>query len=813
MRLRNLKWIGFVILGAGCLPGASQQPATPAAPEPAAQRAVLNRYCVTCHNEKLRTANLLLDKADVEKVSADADIWEKVVRKLRSRAMPPAGAPRPDEAAYDSLAAYLETALDRAAAANPNPGRPVAFHRLNRAEYTNAVHDLLEVEIDGASLLPDDDADYGFDNVGDALSVSPVLMDRYLSAAGKISQIAVGDPATGADSETYPIPGKFMQDDRMGVDLPFGSRGGIAVRHNFALDGEYVIKIRLQRNTDSYIRGLLDQAHPLDVRIDGKRIKLFQVGGERKGATGPIHSRIGGQYRFDPEQMEYEVSGADAALEVRFPAKAGSRLIQAFFLKRNISPEGLLEYFPPRPMAADIVDYKGGDPAIKFISVTGPFDPTGPGDTPSRRKIFLCHPTGDTDEELCARKILSTLARRAYRRPVNDKDIQPLLKLYSSGSGAGGFEAGIARAIQGILVSPGFLFRVERDPAGVPPDTPYPVSDLELASRLSFFLWSSIPDDQLLELAERGKLKDPAVLEQQVRRMLADSQSKTLVTNFAAQWLYLRNLRSQFPDDRLFPDFDEELRQAFQQETELFLQSMLREDHPVPDVLDADYTFLNHRLALHYGIPNIYGSNFRRVAVTDENRRGLLGQGSILMLTSRPNRTSPVLRGKWVLDNLLGMPPPSPPPNVPALQEKAGNARPLTMRQRMEEHRANPVCASCHAQMDPIGFALDNFDAIGRWRTEDGGVPIDASATFPNGSKFQGPAELRRILLSRPQLFVHNVTEKLFTYALGRGTRHYDQPAIRKIMREAAPGGYRWSSLILGIVKSMPFQMRRSRTL
>ena len=820
MRLRLLTWIALAIFSGGYV-----HPITAPAQETSSQQALLNRYCVTCHNEKLRTAELLLDKAGLGNAGAKAEIWEKVVRKLRGRAMPPPGVPRPDEAEYDSLVTYLETALDRVAAASPNPGRTVDFHRLNRSEYTNAVRDLLAVEIDGAAMLPDDDADYGFDNVGDALSVSPLLMERYLAVAERISQLAVGDPEIGVDSETYNIPVTFMQDDRMGENMPLGSRGGFAVQHNFSLDGEYAINIRLQRNQDGYIRGLLDQVHPLEVRVDGKRIAQFPVGGVRKGTTGPIHSRIGGQYRFDPEQMEHEIVGADAGLEVRFPAKAGNHLVQVFFLKRNISGEGLLEYFPVRPMEADFIDFKGGEPRVKLFTISGPFDPTGPGNTLSRRRIFVCHPgSGDAgmdgggseagEQELaCARKIIGRLARRAYRRPVGDREIQPLLRLYSLGRAGGGLQMGVQRALQGILVSPQFLFRAERDPEGVSPDTPYEVSDLDLASRLSFFLWSSIPDEKLLELAESGKLRKPAVLERQVRRMLADPKSETLISNFAAQWLYLRNLNHHFPDGRAFPDFDDELRQAFQQETELFLKSMLREDRPATELLDADYTFVNERLALHYGIPDIYGSNFRRLSVSDENRRGLLGQGSILTLTSRPNRTSPVLRGKWVLNNLFGTPPPAPPPNIPALPENSRSAKPTTVRQRLEEHRVNPVCSSCHAQMDPIGFALENFDATGRWRNDDGGAPIDASGTLPSGSKFIGPGELREILLSRPELFVHNVTEKLLTYALGRGVQHYDQPAVRGILRDAAADDYRWSSLILGIVKSTPFQMRRSRPL
>ena len=787
-------------------PTSSPQTTRPPTPPASEYRMVLNNYCVGCHNEKVRTAQLLLDKADVENISNEPQIWEKVVKKLRTGAMPPAGMPRPDQATYDSLATYLETALDRAAAANPNPGRPV-LHRLNRVEYTNAVRDLLAVDIDGETLLPADDSRHGFDNIGDVLTVSPVLLERYLSAARKITRLAIGDPDISPIFQTYNLPKYFIQDDRMNESLPFGSRGGIAVRHQFPVDGEYVIKVRLERNSRDFIRGLLDRSHQLDVRLDGARLQLFTIGGERFGRSSPIFSTAG---MGDPEQELYE-RRADNILEIRFPAAAGPHLVGVAFLKEASMPETPLR----QPMSKyDLHNYKGGDPGVSSISIGGPYNTTGIGETPSRRKIFVCRPSSTQEEKPCATKILSTLARRAYRRPLTEEDIRILLDFYQAGHGEGGFEAGIGTALERILVGPEFLFRIEADPENVAPDIAYPISDLELASRLSFFLWSSIPDDQLLDLAEGGKLKDPVVLEQEVRRFLEDSRSRTLVTNFAAQWLQLRNLRAINPDQEVFPYFEENLREAFRLETELFFESLLREDRSVLELLSANYTFLNERLARHYGIPDIYGSHFRRVELETEERRGLLGKGSILAVTSYANRTSPVLRGKWVLENILGTPPPPPPPNVPELMESDQDGTALSMREAMEQHRVNPACASCHKLMDPLGFALENFDGIGTWRTTDSDTPIDPSGVLPDGTPFRGPAELQRVLLeSKSAEFVATATERLLTYALGRGVEAHDAPAVRSIIREAAPNNYRWSSLILAIVKSTPFQMRRSREL
>jgi len=808
--LRMLRMIlagcGLVFL-ATSLDAGGQGTASSSPPQVSPQRALLNRYCVSCHNERLKTADLMLDQLDVNNVSAAAPIWEKVVRKLRTAAMPPVGAPRPDPASYDSLASYLEKQLDQAAFSSPNPGRP-AVHRLNRAEYANAVRDMLALEIDSVSLLPADDAGHGFYNIADMLSVSPVLVERYMFAARRIARLALGDPEVRPFTENYAVSRLLVQDDRMGEDLPLGSRGGIAVRHTFPLDGEYVLTIRLQRNKDNYIIGL-SEPHLLDVRLDGARIKLFPVGGEHKGRSGPLYSFILPDYRGDPEQEQYELT-ADAALEVRFPARAGTRLVQVAFLHEVFEREGQVM---PRQLRDELTGsgFKGGPPAVDRVSISGPYNAKGMAETASRAKILVCTPAGVEDEEACARKILSTLMRRAYRRPVTDTDLQTLLSFYNTGRKNGSFEEGIAAALQRMLVSPEFLFRIERDPANAEARGAYRISDLELASRLSFFLWSSIPDDELLTLAERGRLKNPEVLKQQMQRMLRDLRSRAFVNNFAGQWLSLRNLRNLSPDPKAFPDFDDNLREAFREESELFFESMLHEDRSVLELLDADYTFLNERLARHYGIPDVFGSHFRRVTLRNEERKGLLGHGSVLTATSYSNRTAPTIRGKWLLENIFGSPPPPPPPNVPALMEQEGHeGKVLTMRQRMEQHRANPVCATCHARMDPLGFALENFDALGKWRTTEGGTPIDSSGQLPDGTKFQGPAELRKILLQRREQFVTTLTEKLLTYALGRGLEHYDQPVVRKIVRQAAANNYRWSSLISGVIESTPFQMRKS---
>jgi len=766
-------------------------------------RALLNKYCVTCHNERLHTAGLTLEKADISSVGTEAALWEKVLEKIRTGAMPPAGLPRPDAASYTSLTRYLETSLDRAAEAKLQPGK-VSVHRLNRAEYTNAIRDLLGLDVDVDALLPVDDSGYGFDNIADVLSVSPMLLERYLSAARKVSRLAIGDPNIRADIQTYDVPPLLMQDQRMSEDLPFGSRGGVAIRHNFPLDGEYVIKVRLQRAGKFHDEDILGitEPHQLEVRVDDARLKVFTIG-------GVYPTPVPGVRKVGEEAKYYRT--ADAGLEVRFPVKAGSRLVGVDFVDETAEPEGGLQ----SSMAAFRYlnkKYEQILPYVASVTFEGPYNPKGAADTLSRQKIFTCHPAGSADEISCAKTILSRLARRAYRRPITDADIQPILALYKKGREKGDFEAGIMRAMQGILVYPEFLFRIESSPPNLGAGTPYKISDLELASRLSFFLWSSIPDETLLDVASRGQLKDPAVLDQQVRRMLADSRSKALVRNFAGQWLYLRNMRTVGPDPTTFPEFDDNLREGFARETTLFLEDNLTADHSVLELLNANYTFVNERLARFYGIPGVYGSTFRRVGLSGEERRGLLGQGSILTVTSYANRTSPTIRGKWLLENFLGTPPPPPPPNVPSLKEQSPESgKVLTMRQRMEQHRANPACAVCHTRMDPLGFALENFDGIGQWRTAEGSTSIDASGVLPDGTKFNGPVELRKILLSHPEQFATTVTQKLLTYALGRGVEYYDLPSVRKIVHAAAPE-YKWSSLILGIVKSVPFQMSTVKT-
>lgn len=765
----------MVLLGvAGVRPAAAQNVTPVASHAPTSHRALLDNYCATCHNQRARTAGLTLDTMDLSAVAEGAPVWEKVAHKLRAGAMPPPGMPRPEAAAVSALITWLETELDRAAAAQPNPGRP-AIHRLNRAEYANAIRDLLALDIDVESRLPADDSGYGFDNIGDVLTVSPLLLERYLSAAATISRQAVGDPSLSPTSTEYEVPPATVQTERESRDLPVGSRGGIAVRHQFPLDAEYVITVRLQRGKDATT--ILGTSHErqLDIRLDGARLGLFTVGGPGSGeaAQGDI----------------------DEGLEVRVPVKAGPHLVASAFVKDTVKPEGVLD------TAGDQAFFEG----VGSVSIAGPYATTGSGDTPSRRKIFMCQPRGPQDDEACATRIITTLARRAYRRPLDRREIAGLMLPYRAAREAGNFEDGIRLALQRMLVSPDFLFRVEVDPAQAPAGSAYRVSDVELASRLSFFLWSSGPDDELLGLAERGRLKEPAVVEQQVRRMLADARAGALVTNFVGQWLYLRNMTAVLPDPAAFPAFNENLRAALARETELFFESIFREDRSLLDVLRADYTFLNERLAQHYGISGIHGSEFRRVTLTGEERKGLLGKGSVLTVTSYANRTSPTLRGKWVLENLLGSPPPPPPPDVPSLKEDKDLSL-LTMRQRMELHQASPVCSSCHSRMDPLGFALESFDGLGRWR-----VGVDSSGVLPDGTTIDGPVGLRRILLDRKDQFVTTATERLLTYALGRGVEPYDMPAVRRIVRDAAVRDYRWSSLIVGIVRSVPFQMRRAR--
>ena len=757
---------------------------------------------------------------DFAKVSEGPEVWEKVVRKLRTRGMPPAGMPRPDEAFYDSFAGYLENEIDRAAEARPNPGR-VAVHRLNRTEYVNAIRDLLAVDIHGEEVLPADDSGYGFDNIGDVLSVSPVLLERYLSAAARVSRIAIGDPTIAPVLKVYEGPKTFTEEDhedRVSAGLPFGTRGGLAIEHFFPVDGEYVIKVEMLRNGFEYIRGIVEP-HQLQILVDGEPVKQFTVGGEKRGKSGPIYANSG--VIGDTEQELYERRTGDEHLELRPQFQAGRHAVAAAFLKETTETEGALR---PRMSLYQYTTYKGGDPSVGSIVIGGPYDARKADETPSRKKIFVCYPQGASEkngaeEESCARKIFSNLARLAYRRPVTNGDVETLLSFYRKGRAAGDFagdleegdfEAGVEMALRRMLVDSEFLIRIERDPANARPGSSYRISDLELASRLSFFLWSSIPDPELLGLAESGRLREPAVLERQIQRMMADGRSQALVDNFAGQWLYLRNIATIQPDPSAFRNFDDNLRAAFQRETSLFFESIVREDRSIIDLLNANYTFLNERLARHYGIPNVYGSRFRRVTLrADDERRGLLGQGSLLTVTSYVNRTSPVLRGKWIMENILGTPPPPPPPDVPSLPENTDGAKAMSMRERMEQHRANPICASCHALMDPLGFALENFNAVGEWRTREGDTTIDPSGALPDGTEFRGPAELRKVLLAHPEQFVTTVTEKLMTYAMGRGVEYYDQPAIRKILRESSPSNYRWSSIVTGIVNSTPFQMRR----
>jgi uncharacterized protein DUF1592/uncharacterized protein DUF1588/uncharacterized protein DUF1587/uncharacterized protein DUF1585/uncharacterized protein DUF1595 len=730
------------------------------------------------------------------------------VRKLRTRSMPPGGRPRPDDATYDGLASWLETEIDRAAAANPNPGRTETLHRLNRIEYHNAIRDLLAIDVDIAALLPQDDTfESGFDNNAAGLSISPTQLDQYLSAAKKISRLAIGIPPLHPVIDTYRVHLNLLQDDRMGEAVPLTSRGGIGVRHYFPVDGEYNVKVKLQENYNGYLRGM-GAKQLLDVRLDGVLIKRFGIGGEAKGRPGPLS--FGGNIHGDTDWEQYMLT-ADAGLEVRFPVKAGPQLLSVSFVGGPAEDEGVLQ---PRQssFALAVNEMYDGKAAVDSVAIAGPYSVDGPGETPSRRAILICQPARALDEEACAKNVLSTLARRAYRGPVTDQQLQTLLGFYKAGRGDGNFDSGIQLALERLLVDPAFLVRVERDPSNVAPGSIYQLSDLELASRLSFFLWSSIPDDQLIGAAVQGKLtRDPIELERQVRRMLADGRSASLVDNFAAQWLNLRLLDGVLPDPHLFPEFDENLRQSFRKETELFIESTLREDRGVSDLLNANYTFVNERLAKHYQIPNIYGERFRRVTFPpDDPRGGLLGQGALLTVTSYPTRTSVVLRGKWLLENIFGTVPPEPPPNVPALPEPGEGGEGHTLRQLMETHRKNPVCASCHVQMDPLGFALESFDAVGTWRASDAGQPLDVSGVLPSGAHFEGPAGLRSLLIGQRMLFINTFTEKLLAYSLGRGLEFYDHPTVRKIIRESASSNYRWSAIILGIVRSAPFQMRRS---
>jgi hypothetical protein len=740
-----------------------------AAPPP---DAAINQYCAACHNSRARMAGLVLDPAQVSRAGENAETWEKVVRKLRAGAMPPPGSARPDAATYATMISSLESTLDRAAAARPNAGQLPLLRRLTRTEYQNAIRDLLALdslpkEMDYAMLLPADSATSGFDNIADLLFVSPATMERYLETARKISRLAIGDPTAPVLVNIHQMSDELSQDARV-EELPMGTRGGLAIRSHFPVDGEYLVEVELS--------GSRSAEQQLEVAIDDAQVALMRT---------------------------------DRLVPLRLPIKAGPRSLSVTFLQRNDAlPEATLL---PRMRST------GTQVAINKVTIRGPFAASGPGDTPSRRRVMICRPANSTEETACARRIFADLARRAYRRPVVDADLADLMPFFTEGRKEADFDRGIQRGIERLLVSPQFLFRIEREPAGIARNTAFPVSTLELASRLSFFLWSSIPDDELLSAATTGTLKNPDVLEKQVRRMLADPRSESLITNFAAQWLFLGDVALKEPDPLLFRHFDDSLRGAMVRETELFLDSVLRSKQSHQSVLrllDADYTFLNERLAEHYGIPNVRGSDFRRVALPAGSfRGGLLGQGSILTLTSYPTRTSPVLRGKYVLENLLASPPPPPPADVPALNtsgEKRGET--LTLRDAMVQHRANPACSGCHSAMDPIGFAMESFDAVGRYRDRDAGKAIDSSGVLPGGVAFDGVAGLKKVLLSQPESFVGAFTEKLMMYAVGRNVQYYDMPAVRKIVRDAAKENYTFESLVLNLVKSAPFQMRQSHS-
>ncbi|MEE2792496.1 MAG: DUF1592 domain-containing protein [Acidobacteriota bacterium] len=749
---------------------------------------LLTRYCITCHNDQAMRGGLTLQDRDVGNLAKDAEVWEKVISKLRGGFMPPPGRPRPDSHTRDVFIAALETEIDTAAAADPDPGRSAVFHRLNRTEYQNAIRDLLAVDMDIASLLPLDGQNFGFDNNGDALAFSPLLLDRYLSVSRHVSRMAIGTPSSAPVATTYHVETDFGQDDRID-GLPYGTRGGMLIRHPFPLDAEYEIDIKLARNYNFQVVDLYEP-HQIEVILDGDRVQLVTV------TPPPGERRLGG-----PE--------GDDDLQFRIPVKAGTREFGVTFIRRPTSQptDERLPFVRGDPKENSL----HGLPWLGEFTITGPYNPGAATETPSRRRVFTCKPTRSDEEATCAASILSNLARRAYRRPVTGVDLQPLIAAYREERLAGGnFEAGIELALQRILLSSSFLFRIEFDPESIGPGEAYQIDDLALVSRLSFFLWNSIPDDQLVDLAVRGQLSNSETLEQQVRRMLADPRARTLSTNFANQWLELRKLEESVPYQRTFPNFDDNLRQAFRRETELLVDAILREDRPLSELLTADYTFVNERLARHYQMNGVYGDRFRRVRV-DGTRRGLLGHGSVLTVTSYPNRTSPVLRGVWILTNLLGTPPPEPPPDVPDLPEPGSSGRVLSMRERMVQHRGNPVCSACHSLMDPLGLSLENFNAVGAWRTRsESGEPIDASGGLPGTPDFDGVEGLRDVLMARIDVFYKNVAERMLTYALGRGVTASDMPAVRAIVRDAAKDNYRAQSFILAIVKSLPFQMKRA---
>ena len=790
--------------------GASQAAAEGAA----APRRMLRRYCTGCHNDRLRTAGLSIAGLDPENVAADAETWEKVATRLRAGSMPPPGRPRPDRATYGRVAGWLESELDRAWAADPRPGRINAVHRINRTEYRNAVRDLFALDVDVESLLPGDEtADGSFDNFADVLGLSTAHVERYLSVARQVTRLATGLPPPSPGADTYEISIHVVQDARQGDDLPLGSRGGVAVPYQFPVDGVYRVKVRLRRQYQDYLMGM-GWPQWLDVRLDGRLVKRFPVGGDAPGRP------VAASYAGDGEPgfagaVEWEAfmqRTGDADLEVDLPVAAGPHVVGVSFVRQLWEPEGL-----PQPLQRGRVltndQIYMGYAAVRSVEIGGPYRVAGTvADTPSRRAVFTCAPRRADEERACATEILSSIARRAFRRPVTGGDVDSLLRFFDEGRAAGSFEAGIQFALERILVDPDFLLRVYRDPIDLAGRTAYALSDLELASRLSFFLWSSIPDEPLLQLAEAGRLRDPAVLERQARRMLADPRATAaLVEDFAAQWLNLRRVGEVVVDPVRYPHYDESLLEAFEEEVVRFVASTLTEDRGVHDLLDADYTFVNERLARHYGLPGVYGNRFRRVTFPDPARRGgLLAAGALLTTTSYPDRTSPVLRGKWLADNIFGAPVPAPPAGVDTdLETTTPGEVPATMRERLARHRRSPTCASCHAVIDPLGFALENFDVIGGWRdVDEQGRPIDSAGATAGGTPVDGLAGLRALLLDDPEQFPRTLTEKLMAYALGRRLEYYDRPAVRRIVRDAAASGYRWSAIVTGIVRSPQFTMR-----
>ena len=799
MNVRSSCLAAALLLGAFAAPGGAHAAGgQSAAAGQASAQALLDRYCITCHNERLRTADLALDAAELADVAAHAEVWERVLRKLHGRVMPPVGRPRPGEAEYEQLTSFLEAELDGAWNAAPNPGRTQTFHRLNRAEYGNAVRDLLALDIEVDDFLPADDASYGFDNIAGVLRMSQSLMERYLAAARTISRMAVGSPPPAVDSTVYRIEEDMQQQHRV-EGLPFGTRGGLLVEHFFPQTADY--DIRIDVGNDRGLRAV----HRMEVTVDGEPVRVFEVG------RPPAESAV--QQTTNTVVVQY---ATDGVYTVRTPISGGPRPVGVTFHKQPTPlVEQVREVFE-NPTISNNAGVGGRMPTITTVTVAGPYGAAGSGDTPSRQRIFVCRPAAAADEAPCAREILSKLVRRAYRGQVADGDVDVLLDFYDDSRAAGGsFDDGIELALRRLLVSPEFLYRIEADPAAAGSDSPrgaYPLGDLELASRLSFFLWSSIPDDELLDAAAQGRLGEPAELERQVRRMLADPRSAALTENFAGQWLQLRNLETVVrPGDPYSRTFDESLRQGLLRETLLFIDGIMRDDRSLLEILTADYTFLNERVARHYGLADVQGSHFRRYALPEDSpRRGLLGHGSVLTLTSHAIRTSPVNRGKWILDNILGTPPPDPPANVPALDDRKTQAKVATLRERMSAHRANPACASCHNIIDPTGFALENFDAVGRWRVVDESFnTIDASGVLPDGTPFAGVEDMIAALVRRPERFVTTVTEKLLTYALGRGVEHYDMPAVRRIVSAAAADDFRFQSIVVNIVNSFPFRYRR----